>query len=357
MALVVWISEILTTFLTSYFQNRQPFHYQRKYDPQNVTLDLGLSNISKHEIDKTATKLIQRGFLMGPLFSYKNSNSLIEEKCMLTIILSPELLQKLSIQYGVPLDNQNAEEKGISSSSRTFLVIKSIEIIERADILGDIFLIHNQIELERMTKTIPPATASAPTPTPATSHTTTGSSTPSLHDLTSYFGPSTSVFFSWMKYTLLWLHFSSLFGLILFLSQFFQQNKLEFSFTPLLCLLTSLGSLFYDKTLQQHLSLSIFSWGNVSIRNYLPSLTTSTAAVMTGFTLNVHPIPPLITALLMSCTLSVFYLSIIVLMQFFEVDKISHPLLALPYLSQRIFFTLTPGIVLSRSSGSFSNLT
>jgi hypothetical protein len=352
MALVVWISELFTTILTSYFQDRKPIHYHRKYEPSNVILDLGLANISKHEIDKITTKLIQRGFSMGPFFSYKDANNSNEEKCVLTIILTPELLKKLSIQYGVPFTSEKEDTSPSAPShssslslQRTYLAIKSIEIIERADIRCNLFLIHNQIELERMTNTLssissPTTTASSPTAT-ASSPTASGSSSRELHELTLYFGQSTSVFFSWMKYTLLWLHFSSLFGLLIFSYQLFIQFKLELSFTPLLCVMTSLGSLFYEKTLQQHLSLSLFAWGNVSMMNYLPS------PVMPGFSFNVHPIPPLITALLMSFSLSLFYLAIIILIQYLEVQGgIS---LSVSHLSQSLSFPLTLGIVLSRS--------
>jgi hypothetical protein len=296
----LWISELCTAIVTTYihpYRQRNPL-YKKKYD--HLILDLGLANISKHDLDKMTSKLIQRGFSIGPIFSYKHVDNHHEEQCVITLILSLELLQKLAVQNGLEIK----QPQDYSSPERLYLASKSIEIIRRAEIQCDFFFIHDQAELERI------------------------SSRHSISDLASYHGQPLGVFLSWVKYTLLWLQFSSIFGILIFLYQFLFQLELDLSFMPLLCILTSVGSLLFDKTLQQHLSLSLFSWGHITTSQYLPS-------IFPTLSLGVRPIPPLIVTLFLSLLLTIIYLSVIIFMQFIEV-LISFTLL----LSSSFFRTL-----------------
>jgi hypothetical protein len=284
--IILWISEICTALVTTYlhpYGHNLPLH-KKKYS--HLILDLGLSRISKHDLDKYTSRLIQRGFSIGPIFSHKEITNLHEEQCVITLILSIELIQKLAAQHGLEMK----QPQEYTSSERLYLASKSIEIIQRAEIICDIFFIHDQAELERIS-----------------------SSQQSISDLASYHGQSIGVFLSWSKYTLLWLQFSSIFGILVFIYQFLFQMELGLSFMPLICILTSIGSLFFDKTLQQHLSLSLFSWGHMTTSQYLPSI------LPTSLSLGIRPIPPLIVTLFLSILLVILYLSSVILMQFTEV--------------------------------------
>lgn len=292
MSLPVFISEIFVSWSTSYFQDRKPITYKRKYD--NLLIDLCLSNVSKHDIDKITTQLLQRGFSVGSIFSYKEDFQSISSKDVIiknnhedtyamTLVLTIELMNKLAVQNGIEMKQIHE----YTSSQRAYFVQKSIDIIQRAGIKCDISLVHNQNELERIVSQL------------------------SVSELTSYYGHSTGVYLSWVKYTLLWLQVPSIVGIILFIFQFLSGFQLYFSFTPLLCIFTCVASLFYDKGLQQHLSLSIFSWGHISPFQYLPKSPLSSE-------MKVLFIPPLILSLFSALSLVICYLIIVLLINFLE---------------------------------------
>mmetsp|Transcript_10114 Transcript_10114/g.15328 ORF Transcript_10114/g.15328 Transcript_10114/m.15328 type:complete len:739 (-) Transcript_10114:2282-4498(-) len=193
--------------------------------------EIAICGIMLKDVSNVTTRLVERGFLIGSCVSDEDS-----DHCFVSVGLSSELIVKLAVQCALPIVTYDK----YSTPQRTFLACQAMDLITRAGFeYTECFLLHRRSDLAEVAISSSDA------------------------KISSYFGPSIAVYFTWLKFFSFSLNVPCWLGLILFLYQlfFFSADSL---FVPAACLLMSGWSIAFIKNWRQHMATTVFSWESVS---------------------------------------------------------------------------------------------